>query len=146
MVMFCSLYDIGYGPMNDDIKKKISNSKIGSKHSYKTCEKISKSRLGFKPTIETRNKISKSNIGKKRSVEDCIKMSIACKGKPKPNGFNLHLSKPILQYNKNNEFIKEWSSVSDAARFLNKNSGAISECCLGKNNRKSIYGFIWKFK
>jgi hypothetical protein len=52
---------------------------------------------------------------------------------------------PILQFDKKENFIKEWSSATDAALFLNKkSSAAISECCNKK--RKSIYGFIWKYK
>lgn len=42
--------------------------------------------------------------------------------------------------------IKEFDSISDAARWLNKEgkTSAISACCKGK--RPSIYGYKWKYK
>ena len=54
------------------------------------------------------------------------------------------MSKPVLQYDKQGNFIKEWESASKAAKNLNKHSAAITECCRGF--RKSIYGFIWRHK
>lgn len=50
--------------------------------------------------------------------------------------------KAIIQYDKNNKFIKEWASVTDACKFYNNNS--ICECC--KNKRKTANGYIWKYK
>ena len=77
---------------------------------------------------ETKNKISKTK------KDTCL------------NEDN-HNSKPVLCYNKNGDFVKEFSSMSDAARFLDnpkaKQSG-ISMCCLGK--RKTAYGYVWKYK
>ena len=57
---------------------------------------------------------------------------------------NGKLSKPILQYTKSGEFVREWKSTHDIQRKLNYNNGNISKCCTGK--RKSAYNFIWKFK
>lgn len=53
--------------------------------------------------------------------------------------------KSIDQFTKNNEYIATFNSAHDAARSLegHKNSGHISECCLGK--RKTAYGYIWKY-
>ena len=53
-------------------------------------------------------------------------------------------SKPVLQYEKSGEFVKDWKSIMDVQRNLGYYSGSISECCNGK--RKSAYGFIWKYK
>lgn len=50
----------------------------------------------------------------------------------------------VYQYNLNGEFIKEWSSVIDAARSLNKNrSHLISYCCKGKSY--SAYRYYWSY-
>lgn len=49
--------------------------------------------------------------------------------------------KPILQYSKEGEFIKEWSSASDV-QFVNRKS--IVECLSGRN--KTAGGFVWKYK
>jgi hypothetical protein len=54
------------------------------------------------------------------------------------------LSKPVLQYSKQGEFIKEWPSATQASLSLNKHTAAITECCRGF--RKHIYGFIWRHK
>jgi len=54
------------------------------------------------------------------------------------------LNTPVLQYDLNGNFIKEWSSQNEATKSLNKNGDGIGACCRGK--QKSAYGFIWKFK
>ena len=54
------------------------------------------------------------------------------------------LSKPVLQYTKSGEFVKEWESAIDVQRNLNYSNSNISECCTGIRN--SAYNFIWKFK
>lgn len=53
-------------------------------------------------------------------------------------------SKPVLQYTKSGEFVKEWKSAVDVQRNLKYSQGNISSCCNGK--LKSAYGFIWKYK
>lgn len=51
--------------------------------------------------------------------------------------------KRINQYSKNGIFIKEWTSISEAARFMNCTVGAISNCCLGRT--KTSMGYKWSF-
>jgi hypothetical protein len=51
--------------------------------------------------------------------------------------------KPIIQYDSNGNFIKEWSSASEANKYNFNNSG-ISKCCRGE--RKLYKNFIWRFK
>lgn len=52
-------------------------------------------------------------------------------------------SKPVLQYTKYGELVKEWSSISECGRN-GFGIGHISDCCKGK--LKSHKGFIWKYK
>lgn len=52
-------------------------------------------------------------------------------------------SKPVYQYTKDGEFVKEWESAHEAGRNGFQRT-SISECCNGK--RKSAGGFIWRFK
>jgi hypothetical protein len=52
--------------------------------------------------------------------------------------------KPILQFDKQGNFIKEWLSAKDAGNVLNLYSTNITACCLGKI--KTVGKFIWKFK
>ena len=53
-------------------------------------------------------------------------------------------TKPILQYDKNGNFIKEWTSGKSIQRELGFNQAGISQCANGK--LKSAYGFVWVFK
>lgn len=53
-------------------------------------------------------------------------------------------SKPVLQFSKSGEFIREWPSTSEVHRILGFNQGNISNCCLGRC--KSAYGFVWQYK
>lgn len=52
--------------------------------------------------------------------------------------------KPILQYSKDGEFIREWSHAREAAETLGLNKRAIYECCAGRS--KTSGGYIWKRK
>jgi len=56
----------------------------------------------------------------------------------------LKLSKPILQYDLNGNFIKEWISAMEIQRQLGYANTNINACC---NKRiKRVYGYIWRFK
>lgn len=50
----------------------------------------------------------------------------------------------VLQYDLNDNFIKEWDSIASASKELNIRSNNIVTCCSGKS--KSSGGFIWKYK
>lgn len=56
---------------------------------------------------------------------------------------NHQQSKPVQQFTKDGQFLKEWSSVSEAAESLNCVVGAISNCALGRS--KTSMGYVWKF-
>lgn len=55
-----------------------------------------------------------------------------------------HRSKPIIQYDKEGNFIKEWECANDVERVLGISNKHIGSVCLGK--RKSCGGYIWKYK
>ena len=50
----------------------------------------------------------------------------------------------VLQFTKNNEFVKEWKSAREATQTLNIYQGGICKVCKGK--LKTAGGFIWKYK
>ena len=52
------------------------------------------------------------------------------------------MGKPVYQFTKNGEFIKEWRSGKYAQEQLN--ICHISACCLGK--RKTAGGYVWRYK
>lgn len=58
--------------------------------------------------------------------------------------YNTKVSKPVLQFTKQGEFIKEHPSTMEAQRQTRVLNGNISLCCSGR--RKSAGGFIWKYK
>ena len=52
--------------------------------------------------------------------------------------------KPILQYKLNGKFIKEYSSLTEAAKITKLDLSSINKNALGKI--KNPYKFIWKYK
>ena len=50
-------------------------------------------------------------------------------------------TKPVIQYDLQGNFIKEWSSLNEARKCI---QGDIQACCSGK--QKTAGGYIWKFK
>ena len=53
------------------------------------------------------------------------------------------LSKPVLQYTLEGEFVKEWKSVTECGRN-GYNRGNVYACCRGK--LKTYKGFLWEYK
>lgn len=53
-------------------------------------------------------------------------------------------AKPITQYNKKGEKIRDFASLRDAAEFIDKEQSAISRCANGE--RFSAYGYRWSWK
>lgn len=84
-----------------------------------------------------RDKLSKSLTGRKLSKEHILKRDAT--RKIKKIGW-----KPVLQFDKNGNFIKEYESVELARAALNLHSGGISSVCKGKEG--SCGGFKWKYK
>lgn len=54
-----------------------------------------------------------------------------------------YIAKPVLQYDKEGNFIREWECIADAERELNI-PHKITLVCQGK--RKSTCGYVWKYK
>jgi hypothetical protein len=99
----------------------------GMKHSEESKRKISE---GLKGQVSP-------NKGKKMSKESCEKKSKSMMG---------IMNKPILQYDLQDNFIKEWSSISEAYLSLNKKitNGCINLACKGKI--KTAFGYKWEYK
>lgn len=56
---------------------------------------------------------------------------------------DIRKSKPVLQFTKTGEFVREWPSIKECGRNGFKRS-AVWRCCAGK--KKSYKGYLWKFK
>ena len=122
----------------------VAGNTTGRKFSEETLYKLRN------PSAETRLKLSMSNKGKHHDK------------KPRPLGYisplrgtklsDIHISKmrlssngkPIVQYDLNMNFIKEWGGAKTASKALNFNNTGIHRCL--KNIQKTAYGFIWKYK
>ena len=122
--------------------------------SQTTRNKISKSHQGKVIPDSVRKKMSKSRKGHSMYTEEWReKISKANKGKPKPKDFkekvskwtkgNTHRRLEILQYDLDNNFIKKWDSIKQAADFLGKQGAAIVETC--KRKRNQAYNYIWRY-
>lgn len=60
-------------------------------------------------------------------------------------GLNHPLSKPIIQFAKNGEFVRKWDNAQDVAREWGLYSGSnILTCCSGY--LKTAYGYKWGFE
>jgi hypothetical protein len=98
---------------------------------------------GYTHTEEWKRQFSEKQTGKKKkplSQEAKDKISKALKGREQ------HWGKPILQFDKQGNFIKEWPS----AKAARKKTGAknIFEVASGYKNQmyKSSGGWVWKYK
>lgn len=114
-------------PCSEETKQKMRKPRPGS------GEKISKAKKGFKYSEESKKKISKTlreNNHSKYYTEE-VKMKIR-----KSKG-----SKPVLQFDLNNNFIKEWEYLSEVRKHFR---GDIQACCKGK--QKTAAGYKWKYK
>ncbi len=84
---------------------------------------------GGKHSLEAREKMRISHLGEKHK-QSTIELR------------KLTLVKPVLQYDLDGNFIKEWESVNDVSRYFKTSS--ISATCKGK--LKTSKGFRWKYK
>jgi group I intron endonuclease len=130
-VLFHELYDSGGGPKSKETRKKIGDSNRGQKRSEETKKKMSQKAFGRVYSDESKQKMSQSKQGKKFAKDKKINM----KGKR---------CKPILQYDLEGNFIKEWSSFKDITTDLGFHNSGLCFCCRGIQN--TAYGYKWKYK
>jgi len=154
-------------------KYKSNNSEFGynvSKGGWKplmlssTREKLRQANLGKKQSDETKEKRAQKLRGRKRP--DTSRLMSERTGNKNPNygkkasqktreallyysqyrqfGANNPCARIILQFDKDGNFIKEFSSIIEAVNELKLKSNHVTECCQGKY--KTAHGFIWKYK
>lgn len=93
-------------------------------------KKISEAHKGKIISDETRKRISEAKIGKKHSEEHVRKVAEAKK-------------RPVVQYDKENNFINKWKSALDAELGCGVSRCHIASVCKGK--RRSAGGYIWRY-
>jgi len=108
----------------------------------------SRNMIGKKQSEETRVKKSKALIGVKKSKIHSENISKAKKGVGNHMygvvGKNNVRSKPVLQYDLEGNFIREWENGRLASQKLNINYTGLNNNCTNKT--KSSGGFIWRYK
>jgi len=143
---------------SDSFKKNVSEGgKLGVVKMTDWCRKnnhweyIAELHKGVSKSNEHKEKISEKLIGRKLPIETCKKMSESKMG----HGWNdetiekLKKSarkrmRPILQYDLENNFIKEWGGFAEIVDELKLVKSGIYLCCKGKINKSQ--GYIWKYK
>jgi group I intron endonuclease len=125
---------------------------------YKDCGlellNIKPGGFGGKLTEEIKIKISLANKGRKPAQHLIEKLKIInrrpCLEHVKKivsethKGVKHHAATPVKQFDKEGNFLAEWSYMKEAAKALDISRTSIGNCCTGVS--KSAGGFIWKYK
>jgi len=91
-------------------------------------------------TPEIARRISEVRIGIPKTEKHKNKISQSCKGMHKGNK---HSARRVVQRNLGGEFIKEWDSILEAARYLGLTASGITLACRGYI--KSSGKFLWSY-
>jgi hypothetical protein len=134
-------------------KYKISSrtyERIKLEHIKKIKDKPKPNGFGDKIKSNERNKkigISNSKPKPEGFGENHSKL---LKGKPKPEGFGEKVikskSKPILQYDKQWNFIKKWKNAVEASKELKINKSQINAVARGNTKYKTAGNYFWKYE
>lgn len=120
------------------------NDKIRSVRQYDLSGNFIKEYSSIRETIKygfNEGCVQSCCVGKSKSHNNYIWRYSEDKA---PDKYKNKKIKPIIQYNMNMLFIKEWDSISSASKELGIGSNGITTCCKGKY--KSAGGYIWKYK
>lgn len=100
-------------------------------------------RLVAEAYIPNQNNLPQINHKDENKTNNCLQNLEWCDAKYNSNygTRNEKIKKPILQFDLNGNFIREWPSAMDVGKVVNS---TICKCLKGKY--KQAYGFIWKYK
>ena len=90
----------------------------------------------------------KQLIAKYKFIKDggsLVNIEIGGRGGSRGKGADNVLSKPVNQYTKSYQFIKQWASATVAAETLGFDASSISKCCRHVPKYNSHKGYIWEF-
>lgn len=124
------------------------NPQFGKKGELSTCYGRTGEKhpmFGKKHTEESRKKMSeKLKGGNRTSFKKGMKRSEESIRKQSETQRNNKFSKQVLQFTKDVVFVAEYPSICEVERQCGYSHSFI--CQVLKGNRKSAYGFIWRYK
>lgn len=140
--------------ISEETKEKLRFANKGRQLSEETKKKMSKSHTGMVFSEEHRKNMSIANQketagfhGHVHTEEAKKKQSDAIRKRNSTEEWKLNnkikLSKPVVQLDMNNNFIKIWSYMVDASIELHIYKSGIIRCCRGIN--KTAGGYQWKY-
>ena len=100
-------------------------------------EVMSKSHKGLKHSTDTKVKMIKLSLGRKHNSETKSKLSKINKGRKHNN------KRKVYQLDTNNNIIKLWDSLTEAAEYFNIHPSRICSACNGRT--KTCVGFKWDY-
>lgn len=128
---------------SEETKKKISQSQIGKTLSEEHKEKCRVANLGNHHTDKAKKAIRQALLHRDYSIYDRVANKL--KGRTRDHEMIMKAAKkrrkPVLQYDLQGNFIKEYPGIKFVDGFEGKN---ISACCHGK--LISTQGYIWRYK
>jgi len=146
-----------YGPKSDEIKLKISNKLKGRVFKKDHFDNLKKPVYRFNKIgeyIDSFESVSNASRDLNISLSD---ISSCCRGNIKSSGgfiwsydknsinIPIRKQKPVLQYDLEGIFIKQWLSINDITKFYNiKHNSNIAACYRGIC--ESSHGYKWKYK
>ena len=156
-MLFINIHDSGGGPKSEETKQKISQNKTGKNYKLNTLPKDAII-YGYINGGETTYGLAKKyNVSLVLIKKLLVLEGIYVKNKNKNtknqtpeqiqkaiNNFKKYNSKPIEQYDLEGNFIKEWSSITEASKILKIDQSSISRVLLG--NKIQVKGFKFKYK
>jgi group I intron endonuclease len=119
--------------ISKESRAKISKALKGRIVPKEHLERLRQISLNKIVSEETKQKLREANLGKKHTEETKRKIALIS-------------AKPVIQYNLDGEFIREWESASEAARALGKLPSSIIHCCNKRPNYNTAYKYKWRYK
>jgi len=149
--------DLGLGPLvnftdggegitgyrhTDETKERLSKKHTGKKISEQAKLKMSLSKKG-----ENRGLVGENHgmYGKEHSIDSKKLMSEKMIGKNKGSNHYTYNEIPVIQYDKDGNFIKEWNNHREVIAFYSLNLRSFNQH-LNNKKYKTQGGFIWKYK
>jgi len=127
---------------------KLGYGKDDSQHHYSYMNRMTQASKTEKAITKWKQSTDASEVYKKSQYQKGIMLNKDPIVLAKRRAYVIEKRKtlrPVLQFDLQNNLIKKWSCVQEAATTLNLDNGSIWKCCNGYKNKKTYLGFIWKY-